>query len=327
MALRLGMLKCAAEGKNGCRLGIRKWTHVVAMAPPLDGALESSIASPQFTLPEFDANQDTSNNSSDFGFTFPGFSFGGSMELMAVPKRKKKGRETDTSKKSSMAMWVAESLKIPSGFIVLFIQRKTKIVIIINEGIYSEGESGRDEGKMKFGKQFNQQKVDCKGDIEDQVIDVNALPQDGCRKFYTTQFLRESEEGGELEVKFFKKFDEQLNKWRAQVLTTLVRRKVVILVLLPQTPRRAVAQAETPSGLEDMDVGRGVETSNDFQLEKSTYEQSGREHMESTIEMDRRNDYDQEESTHCPEVNEINATNYGNAHQEKDILIHYKFYP
>jgi len=88
MALRLGMLKCAAEANNGCRLGIRKWTHVVAMAPPLDGALESSIASPQFTLPEFDANQDTSNNSSDFGFTFPGFSFGGSMELMAVPKRK-----------------------------------------------------------------------------------------------------------------------------------------------------------------------------------------------------------------------------------------------
>jgi hypothetical protein len=45
------------------------------------------------------------------------------------------------------------------------------------------------------------------------VIDVNALPQDGCRKFYTTQFLRESAEGGELEVKFFKKLDEQLNKF------------------------------------------------------------------------------------------------------------------
>lgn len=59
-----------------------------------------------------------------------------------------------------MAMWVAESLKIPSGLIVLFIQRKTKIVIIINKGISSEGESGRDEGKMKFGKQFKQQKVD-----------------------------------------------------------------------------------------------------------------------------------------------------------------------
>ncbi|XP_011012904.1 PREDICTED: uncharacterized protein LOC105117047 isoform X2 [Populus euphratica] len=84
---------------------------------------------------------------------------------------------------------------------------------------------------------------------------------------------------------------------------------------------------DTPSGLEDMDVGCGVEMNNDFQPEKSTYEQSGREHMESTIEMDRRNDYDQEESTHCPGVNEINATNYGNPHQERDIHIDYKFYP
>ncbi|KAJ6982650.1 hypothetical protein NC653_025687 [Populus alba x Populus x berolinensis] len=322
MALRLGMLKCAAEGKNGCRLGIRKWTHLVAMAPPLDGALECSIASPQFTLPEFDANQDTSDNSSDFGFTFPGFSFGGSMELMAVPKR--------------------------------------KIVIIINEGIYSDGESGRDEGKMKFGKQFNQPKVDCKGDIEDQVIDVNALPQDGCRKFYTTQFLRESEEGGKLQVKFFKKFDEQLNKFNtfykdkldemkheASLLNKQMDAFIALRIkvespgfedscakkscdtgVVTTNPLKSCSPSrDTPSGLEDMDVGHGVETSNDFQPEKSTYEQNGREHMESTIEMDRRNDYDQEESTHCPGVNEINATNYGNAHQEKDILIHCKFYP
>ena len=54
--------------------------------------------------------------------------------------------------------------------------------------------------------------LSSKGDIEDQVIDVNALPQDGCKKSYTTQFLRESE-GGELVNKFFKKLDEQLNKF------------------------------------------------------------------------------------------------------------------
>ncbi|KAH8501134.1 hypothetical protein Peur_042873 [Populus x canadensis] len=88
MALRLGMLKCAAGGNSGCRSGIRRWAHVPAMARPLDGALESYIASPQLTLPEFDANQDTSSNSSNSGFGLPGFSFGGSMELMAVPKRK-----------------------------------------------------------------------------------------------------------------------------------------------------------------------------------------------------------------------------------------------
>ncbi|KAG5240150.1 ribosomal protein [Salix suchowensis] len=88
MALRLGMLKCAAEGNNGCRSGIRRWAHVPSMVRPLDGALESYIASPHLTLPELDANQDTSNNSSNSGLGLPGFSFGGSMELMAVPKRK-----------------------------------------------------------------------------------------------------------------------------------------------------------------------------------------------------------------------------------------------
>ncbi|CAK7326124.1 unnamed protein product [Dovyalis caffra] len=88
MALRLGTLKCAAEGNNGFRLGTKRWAHVASMASPLDGALESSIASPQFILPEFDANQDTSDNGSDFGFRLPGFSVVGSMELMAVPKRK-----------------------------------------------------------------------------------------------------------------------------------------------------------------------------------------------------------------------------------------------
>ncbi|KAG6758039.1 hypothetical protein POTOM_038372 [Populus tomentosa] len=266
MALRLGMLKCAAEGKNGCRLGIRKWTHVVAMAPPLDGAIESSIASPQFTLPEFDANQDTSNNSSDFGFTFPGFSFGGSMELMAVPKRKNLD---------------------PSDFSGLNLQSTN---------------------------------LSSKGDIEDQVIDVNALPLDGCRKFYTAQFLRESEEGGELEVES-PGFDDSCAKKSCDtgVVTTNPLKSC--------SPSRDTFRYENIKRLEDMDVGCGVEMSNDFQPEKSTYEQSGRVHMESTIEMDRRNDYDQEESTHCPEVNEINATNYGNAHQEKDILIHYKVYP
>lgn len=90
MALRLGMLKCAAEGNNGCRSGIRRWAHVPSMVRPLDGALESYIASPHLTLPELDANQDTSNNSSNSGLGLPGFSFGGSMELMAVPKRKVK---------------------------------------------------------------------------------------------------------------------------------------------------------------------------------------------------------------------------------------------
>jgi hypothetical protein len=54
--------------------------------------------------------------------------------------------------------------------------------------------------------------LSSKGDIEDQVIDVNASPEEGSRKlYYKTEFLRESEEGGEIEAKFFKKLDEELN--------------------------------------------------------------------------------------------------------------------
>ena len=51
-----------------------------------------------------------------------------------------------------------------------------------------------------------------KGDIEDQVIDVNTLQHDGSGQIYKTKFLRQSEEGGELEVMFFRKLDEELNK-------------------------------------------------------------------------------------------------------------------
>ncbi|KAL5826357.1 hypothetical protein ACOSQ4_018154 [Xanthoceras sorbifolium] len=51
-----------------------------------------------------------------------------------------------------------------------------------------------------------------RGDIEDQVIDVKRLPRDGSGHFYKTDFLRRSEEGGEIEVAFFIKLDEELNK-------------------------------------------------------------------------------------------------------------------
>ncbi|EEF39967.1 uncharacterized protein LOC8281843 [Ricinus communis] len=90
MALRLGMLK-AASGNNGYTLGFLRWTHVAAMPPPLDGSINNAIAPPQMVLPEFNPNHDNSNSSYDnnleFGF-LPSFSFGGSMDLMAVPKKK-----------------------------------------------------------------------------------------------------------------------------------------------------------------------------------------------------------------------------------------------
>lgn len=50
------------------------------------------------------------------------------------------------------------------------------------------------------------------GDMEDQVIDINTLQRDGSRQFYETKFLGLPEEGGQIEVTFFRKLDEELNK-------------------------------------------------------------------------------------------------------------------
>lgn len=54
--------------------------------------------------------------------------------------------------------------------------------------------------------------IQSEGDIEDQVISVNTMLQDGSRKFYNTMFLKQYKEGRENEVIFFKKLDEELNK-------------------------------------------------------------------------------------------------------------------
>ncbi|XP_074301045.1 phosphate transporter PHO1 homolog 10-like [Silene latifolia] len=57
---------------------------------------------------------------------------------------------------------------------------------------------------------------ESKGDVEDQVIKVSPFVGDSNRTCYRTKFLLESEElGGELQVKFFRKLDEELNKVNA----------------------------------------------------------------------------------------------------------------
>lgn len=62
------------------------------------------------------------------------------------------------------------------------------------------------------GKNLQSSSFPSKGDIEDQVIDVDTLQRDGSRQVYKTKFLRQSEEGGEVEGMFFRKLDEELNK-------------------------------------------------------------------------------------------------------------------
>ncbi|CAL5421012.1 unnamed protein product [Camellia sinensis] len=85
MALRMATLKSAGE-KMGCAFGLRRWTRSIAQPPPLDTPMSHTTVSSPLVLPEHDHDSINNNN---VGFEFPSFCFGGgSMELMAVPKRK-----------------------------------------------------------------------------------------------------------------------------------------------------------------------------------------------------------------------------------------------
>ncbi|KAM7523533.1 hypothetical protein LguiA_013435 [Lonicera macranthoides] len=69
----------------GCLLGFRRYyhSHIIPQRPPPPAIDFASAVNPSFVLPEFDRSL------KGIGFGFPSFSFGGgSMELMAVPKRK-----------------------------------------------------------------------------------------------------------------------------------------------------------------------------------------------------------------------------------------------
>jgi len=77
----------SARGSMSCALGFRRLSHVMALPPPLDGVIHRGVTSPPCVLPEFDQSRDANNNIG-FGLEFPSFPYGGSMELMAVPKKK-----------------------------------------------------------------------------------------------------------------------------------------------------------------------------------------------------------------------------------------------
>ncbi|XP_020216180.1 uncharacterized protein LOC109799933 [Cajanus cajan] len=66
MAARLASVRGSVSGFN-------RWIHSVPHSPPLAASIDVGLRSTQPLLPEFSS---------------PIFSFGGSMELMAVPKRK-----------------------------------------------------------------------------------------------------------------------------------------------------------------------------------------------------------------------------------------------
>ncbi|KAK2430253.1 Ribosomal L32p protein family [Trifolium repens] len=70
--MRIAILRDARR-KMGSVFGFNRLIHSVPQSPPLAGSIDHGIQSVQPILPEFSS---------------PSFSFGGSMELMAVPKRK-----------------------------------------------------------------------------------------------------------------------------------------------------------------------------------------------------------------------------------------------
>ncbi|KAL0296880.1 UNVERIFIED_CONTAM: hypothetical protein Sradi_6740100 [Sesamum radiatum] len=84
MALRAAILR-SAGGKAGCRSGgIRRWVHSTAHPAPLQAAISNPINStlPPLVLPE-------NENNYNIGVEIPNVSpFSGSIELMAVPKKK-----------------------------------------------------------------------------------------------------------------------------------------------------------------------------------------------------------------------------------------------
>ncbi|KAI3696378.1 hypothetical protein L1987_79392 [Smallanthus sonchifolius] len=74
----------AGESKKRCIFAFTSWIHAVAQPPPLASAINQSAVTAPSVLPEFERSIDSVNNDISSGF----YIGSGSMELMAVPKKK-----------------------------------------------------------------------------------------------------------------------------------------------------------------------------------------------------------------------------------------------
>ncbi|KAJ9174246.1 hypothetical protein P3X46_017291 [Hevea brasiliensis] len=147
-----------------------------------------------------------------------------------------------------------------------------------------------------------------KGDIEDQVIDVSTSLEDGCRKFYKTEFLRKSEEGGDIEVMFFKKLDEELNKvnsfYKDKVEemvheASLLNRQMDVLIALRIRQQKHDFEGANAEASCSNDIAAANHPLRDINLE------------------DTSNDSDPE-STSNPDVNEVHTANCDSACKEEE---------
>ncbi|XP_016465971.1 uncharacterized protein LOC107788772 isoform X1 [Nicotiana tabacum] len=86
MALSAAMLRTGGT-IAGVNSGLRRFLHITARPSPLDSVVNQPTAtSPSLVLPE---NDNKNNSNSNIGYMFPNSPvIGGSMELMAVPKKK-----------------------------------------------------------------------------------------------------------------------------------------------------------------------------------------------------------------------------------------------
>ncbi|CAK9136123.1 unnamed protein product [Ilex paraguariensis] len=88
MALRTAMVRSSGVQLRSL-FGFRSWTHSLAQPAPFDTAINHTTTSPPLFLLEFDRSSENNNKGNSIGIGFPSFSFGsGSMDLMAVPKKK-----------------------------------------------------------------------------------------------------------------------------------------------------------------------------------------------------------------------------------------------
>lgn len=74
----------------GSMLGLKAMAYGLPHSSPISGVMGPKDSPPPLVLPEFNQeyDDDKTNNCSIVGFGFPSLSFSGSMELMAVPKKK-----------------------------------------------------------------------------------------------------------------------------------------------------------------------------------------------------------------------------------------------
>ncbi|XP_057948047.1 phosphate transporter PHO1 homolog 10-like [Malania oleifera] len=186
-------------------------------------------------------------------------------------------------------------------------------------------------------------------DVEDQVISVNTMQKEGSRKFYKTKFLMQSEEGGENEVRFFRKLDQELNKvntfYKDKVeevmneAVSLNKQMEAFIALrikvenpdvdgssfkkchstgISSVPPLRITSPSRPStsGIEHVDVRFGVEMSDECQLEDAidNRRSGAKEQKDPSIQVDMS-------SNHRPEVSNDRGENFVHTSSCRSVCI------